>query len=62
MTLIEKPKNLVEIFNKFYLILFFFSEKQNNVIRNYWEMNNDLNFCLIYVLLIDFKIFLREKN
>ena len=62
MTLIEKPKNLVKIFNKFYLILFFFSEKQNNVIRNYWEMNNDLNFCLIYVLLIDFKIFLREKN
>ena len=62
MTLIEKPKNLVEIFNKFYLILFFFSEKQNNVIRNYWEMNNDLNFCLIYVLLIDFKIFLREKK
>ena len=47
MTLIEKPKNLVKIFNKFYLILFFFSEKQNNVIRNYWEMNNDLNFYLV---------------
>ena len=62
MTLIEKPKNLVKIFNKFYLILFFFSEKQNNVIRNYWEMNNDLNFYLVYVLLINFKIFLREKN